>query len=56
MKEESKPYSKRLRKSEVQQVLEYKRLTKLGRIPDFKPISDILEKIEWFKSYSYTER
>ena len=56
IKEESKAYMKRLRKSEVQTVLSLKEQLRQGRIPDFKPVYDILQKIEWFRQYSYTER
>ena len=53
---ESEAYLKRLRKSEVDKILRFKDEIHHGRIPDFKPIYDIFQKIEWFRQYPYMER
>jgi len=36
--------------------LQYKQELARGRIPDFVPVFQILEKIEWFRQYSYIVR
>ena len=45
---ENEAYSKRLRDSEVEVIMDYKRALDRRRIPDFKPVFDILDKIQWF--------
>ena len=53
---ESDAYMKRLRKSEVQTLLGFKEQIAKGRIPDFKPVYDLTDKIQWFRQYPYMER
>ena len=40
----------------MEKILEYKHLIRRGKIPDFRPVCDILDKISWFHQYPYVER
>lgn len=53
---ESIPYQKRLRLSEVNKLLQFKKQLHAGLIADFRLIHDILDKIEWFRQYQFMER
>ena len=53
---ENEAYSKRLRESEVKVITDYKLALGRRKIPDFKPVSDVLDKIDWFHQFAYTER
>ena len=40
----------------MQAILTYKEDIRQRRIPDFKPVFDILSKIEWFEQFKFNER
>ena len=53
---ENECFSKRLRLKEIQTVVDYKEMLKHGKILDYVNCHYILEKISWFKQFSYNIR
>jgi len=50
---ESKAYKNRLRDSEIQEIIGYKKMHAQGKMSDFKPTFDLLGKFGFFRTYPY---